>query len=759
MPRDIPVGNGQMLVTFDPHYRIRDLYYPHVGQENHAGGACRFGVWAELPHHQKAHKNERRKQRVYWTDDGWDIQRSYCPETLATDVTLKHEKLALELRCCDAVDFHRPVLVRRVELFNHADQPREVRLLHNQDFGMYAMRVGDTAYYDPLLRCLIHYRKHRYIMSCFYVEGEQQIDEYATGHAGFNGAEGTWRDAEDGHLGNNAIAQGAVDSTMMLHVQLPARGSRHVYMVIGCGQQYEDMQDLHRFLHREGPQGVIDRTQSYWRLWLTATRADLDQDAAAAGLPEPVTDLFKRSLLLVRSQIDNNGAIIAANDSDIMQFSRDTYSYLWPRDGAFVAEALDSAGFPDVARSFYSLCSQLLTDQGYFLHKYNPDGSPASSWHPWVANGGKPQLPIQEDETALVLWALWRHYVRYRDIEFVRPLWIRLIQPAADFLVRYRDPATRLPLPSYDLWEERWGVHAFTVASVYAGLRAAWQFAVCFGDDDRANRYEKAAEEVRDAFGAHLWSDEHDRFLRRIVPRDHQRTAVLMAEVMDGRDPTSSSADLYANLPGEGTGHFPTDAGDTAYSENDGDPFERDAAVDSSMFAIFSLGLLPVDDERVQKTMDAVQQKLAVRTEVGGIARYEDDYYHAVAQDDKNVPGNPWFICTLWVAQYHIAQAQNIDELKQALPTLEWVADHALPSGVLAEQVHPYSNDPLSVSPLTWSHATVVSTVMAYLNRLDAMSACPTCGRPRLSADSDAPLHRRIDPDAPLQSAGTHNGH
>ena len=35
MPRDIPVGNGRMLVTFDDKYQIRDLYYPHVGQENH----------------------------------------------------------------------------------------------------------------------------------------------------------------------------------------------------------------------------------------------------------------------------------------------------------------------------------------------------------------------------------------------------------------------------------------------------------------------------------------------------------------------------------------------------------------------------------------------------------------------------------------------------------------------------------------------------------------------------------------------------
>ena len=39
------------------------------------------------------------------------------------------------------------------------------------------------------------------------------------------------------------------------------------------------------------------------------------------------------------------------------------------------------------------------------MHKYRPDKSLGSSWHPWVRNG-KPELPIQEDETALVIYAL-----------------------------------------------------------------------------------------------------------------------------------------------------------------------------------------------------------------------------------------------------------------------------------------------------------------------------------------------------------------
>ena len=740
MPRDIPVGNGQMLVCFDQHYQVRDLYFPHVGQENHAGaGPCRFGVWGRLINAG----GDRRRQRVCWTNQGWDIKLGYQADTLATDVTLRHEGLGVELRCCDAVDFHRPVLVRRIEVRNLAPETRELRLFHHNDFCMYGTKVGDTAYFDPQLHTLIHYRQQRYLMACWYADGEPQVDEFATGTAGFRGAEGTWRDAEDGTLGGNSISQGAVDSTMMINLSVPGGGSRIAYLVIGCGKSYAEVEQVHRFIHREGPQNVIDRTVAYWKLWLAAARNHLPE-TGPAGLSPQVIDLYKRSLLLVRSQIDNSGAIIAANDSDIMQFSRDTYSYLWPRDGAFVADALDAAGFSDVARSFFSLCARIIDERGFFLHKYNPDGSPASSWHPWISLG-RPQLPIQEDETALVLWALWRHYERYKDIEFVRPLWMSLITRAGDFLVRFRDPQTKLPLPSYDLWEERWGVNAFTVATVYGGLEAAWRFAVCFGDLRRAAVYEQAATDLRAAFVKHLWSDKHGRFLRRIVPLDHERTAKMMAEVLAGRAPDADAAAIEAlahastNGNGNGKGH---PAAAAAPLE-----FELDATVDASLFGIFALGLLPADDERVEKTMRAVEKHLWCKTKVGGLARYAGDTYHQVVNDGRAVPGNPWFVTTLWLAQWVIARAKTVEGLREAVPILDWAANHALPSGVLAEQVHPLSGEPMSVSPLTWSHASVVGVLMAYLDKLEQMQKCPTCGHhwrgPEPSAEEKAKVTRR----------------
>src|SRR5205807_2022840 len=104
-----------------------------------------------------------------------------------------------------------------------------------------------------------------------------------------------------------------------------------------------------------------------------------------------------------------------------------------------------------------------------------------------------------EDETALILWALWFHFEKFHDVEFVKPLYKPMIKTIGDFLARYREPHTRLPAASYDLWEERRGIAAFTVGAVWAGLNAAARFTDAFGEAALAERYRRAAAEIREA--------------------------------------------------------------------------------------------------------------------------------------------------------------------------------------------------------------------------------------------------------------------
>jgi len=125
---------------------------------------------------------------------------------------------------------------------------------------------------------------------------------------------------------------------------------------------------------------------------------------------------------------------------------------------------------------------------------------------------------------------------------------------------------------------------------------------------------------------------------------------------------------------------------------------EVDFTRDASVWGLFAFGLYAVDDPKMVSTMSDLKEKLWVGTGVGGIARYENDYYHQVSKD---VPGNPWFVCTLWLADFLAERAIDEKGIADAIEILHWVTDHALPSGILAEQVHPFTGEPLSVSPLT----------------------------------------------------------
>ncbi|MCB9844917.1 MAG: glycoside hydrolase family 15 protein [Phycisphaeraceae bacterium] len=653
MPRDIPVGNGELLVTFDHLYRVRDIYYPHVGLTNHtAGHIQRFGVWADGTFAWIEHPSWRRELR-------------YRSDTLVTDVRLVNSDLGVELICADAVDYDSPVYMRRVIVRDLVGKPRDVRLFFHLDLSVNGTAVGDTANYDPSTSGVVIYKEASYFLFNACDQHKCGIDHWAIGTKRVGGAEGTWRDAEDGQLGRNAITQGSVDATVGCDLKVPAGGQACVHTWIACGQSHDDVRTLNERIHDRGPERMLAQTEAYWRLWCRKERRD------TACLPEPVSDLFYRSQLIVRSQIDAGGAIVAANDSDITHFAGDHYSYCWMRDGALVASALIETGQSELSRSFFRFAGQCIGDKGYFLHKYTTTGHLASSWHPWMIDGQR-VLPIQQDETALVLWALRKHFEAFRDVEFIKPLYRGLVTRPADWLLEYRDH-NGLPRPSWDLWEERRGVHTWTCAATVGALRSAAAFATDFGEPDRAAAYLEGAERMKGAIRRHLWHKELKRFARLAQPLE------------------------------DGT-------------------YRLDMTHDSANAALFMFDAFEPSDERVMAEMRALMERLWIKTDVGGCARYERDYYHQIERDNiERVPGNPWVICTLWQAQHLIATARNPEDLRRALPMLEWTVARAGPSGVLAEQFHPHTGDPVSVSPLTWSHSTFVSTCAQYMARHAAL--------------------------------------
>jgi glucoamylase len=662
LPRSLVLGNGNVLIGLDATYTVRDIFYPRVGDANQTmGNECRTGFFID--------------GRFAWLDDGaWQRQLGYAEDSLVSDVRLTHPGLGISVRFEDFVDLARNWFIRNVEITSPSGFDVG-RVFFHYDWYIEGSDIGNTVLYEPRHRSVIAYKANRYFLIGGQLDADYGISTWANGKKG-NGAQGTWVDAEDGVLGKNPIEQGSVDCTVGFDLGAVKAGQpRSMTHWVCMGGRLSEVttygQDL---IVARGPDTYRGRTLTYWQVWSEKDHRHIDTQ-----LGEEATGLYRRSVLTARTHVDNHGAVIASTDFDITKFARDTYAYAWPRDGAIVANALDRSGHEDCTRLFFTFCQEALVEEGFFLHKYTPYAQPGSSWLPWVDSHGVRTLPIQEDETGLVLWSLWQHYRLHQNLDFVVGLYSTLVIPAADWIVSYVDERNGLPLPSWDLWEERWGVHAFTVGSVWGGLDAARNFADLFGDVAAYVRYRDAAERLRQASDTHLYSAELGRFPRRVTVEDDESVTV-------------------------------------------------DTVLDSAICGLWRFGMYPPDDSRVVETMQAISTQLHNGGNAGGIARYTDDYYFRVEQDTRKVPGNPWFMCTMWLAQWYIATAKTPADLKPAGDIIDWVVRHQLPGGLLSEQLDPNTGAPLSVSPLTWSHAEFIITVDDYCRKSDVLKKTATPG-------------------------------
>lgn len=656
MSRAVTIGNGSLLIGLDHRGQLRDLYYPHVGEANHVSGASgnfvhRIGIFVD--------------NTISWLDgNDWEVEIGSNHQTAIGSFTAVNRSLGITLVSKDAVHNEANVFLRNFTIVNDHESTREIKLFLAQQFRIAESRRGDTAFYDPRVKAIVHYKGNTTFLINAFCNGIQ-FSEYNIGLFGIEGKEGTYMDAIDGVLEKNPIEHGSVDSVIGLSVTLATRETADINYWIVCGDTIPTVHSLDEYVIEETPVRLINSIENYWNAWLEKEERDL------SILPTKLKKLFTRSLLIMRAHTDNDGGIIASSDTDMLHHGRDTYSYVWPRDGAVIATAFDVTGYHDVATRFFQFISKCIEPGGYLMHKYRSDGVLGSSWHPWLQQG-IPRLPIQEDETAAVVVALWQHYELCRDLEFIESLYNPFIEPAAKFMCDYIEPTTGLPQASYDLWEEKYGTSTYTSASVYAALLAAAKFAMILGKDDDARTYQAIAQRMQTAIATVLYDENLGMFVKHVL---HTEDGELI--------------------------------------------FDRTLDT-SSFYGLIAFEVFDIDDPKIKTSAKTLEERLQVRANSKGYVRYENDNYYRMQDADSP---NPWVITTLWMAQYQIKKATKLTELKAPLELLEWTASHATTGGVLAEQMHPTTRAHLSTAPLIWSHAEYVLTVERYLSKVKELSA------------------------------------
>ncbi|MBX3096732.1 MAG: glycoside hydrolase family 15 protein [Fimbriimonadaceae bacterium] len=566
MPRSLLLSNGSLALAYDDRYQLRELTYPHVGYLNHLlGHPCRFGVW--------------RDGQFFWTSDhSWEIVVAGEGDPWRPVSTLRNATLGILLTITETVSPFQHERFIRVEDIAGRGTPARLFLHHAP--MMEECDHGNTAYYWREVDAMIHYRGKYNLL----VSGDSNcggLVQKVCGITRFDVKEGTWRDAEDGELQGELIAQGSVDTVFRLDVDLTEmQGWARTRLAIA------ELVSMFLINEEDGRYSQFDQNGECDQPW----RPKGMRSECLRESPDRWARHFNSSLHVLNAHHSGNGAIIAALDSDIMLTNRAHYAYCWPRDAAHICEVTQKTMGQDLTKRFIKFAGTLgaiVVSPRLFARalqqKYRPDGHLGASWHPYEVRD-EPVLPIQSDETAATAQIYCDHIGLDPNLDEMGQGWL-------SFLCEFVDE-TGLPQPSWDLWEERRGVHAYTVATTISALRRAAQAFNHEGYEDVANRMEEA------------W-------------------------LLNGTNPETGVP--YRSLLASEQGLVP------------------DATPDAAILAAALIN--DPGKEQLKRIRDFVVEHLTVHSPIGGIARNSHDYYF---RQSGTYPGNPWVITTMWVAQADI---------------------------------------------------------------------------------------------------------
>jgi GH15 family glucan-1,4-alpha-glucosidase len=645
MARRIVLSNGELHVGLNDFGAVHDFYYPYVGFENHSAVSNtrhRIGVWVD--------------GQISWLDDpnnnqrDWNFTFRYPHGALVGYTMAQNDRIGIILEFDDFVDSDVNAFFRNIHIVNTRADEREVRLFMHQAFVIGDSNSNtDTAQYIPHSEAILHYRGRR----AFVVSGEcdgNAFDQHTIGLFGIEGKQGTFRDAEDGELSCNDVEHGRVDSTIRFKMNIAGNSSQRAHYWIAAGTTTREALNIHKTIQDDKAMSNLKRTSDWWHRWLQPTYSVIDK------IEQSHRSMFLQSVMIIKSQIDIRGGIIASTDTSMLNYSRDAYAYCWPRDGAYAIWPLMRIGYKEEALRFFQFTRRGMHPDGYMMHKYRADGAMGSSWHSYVHEGGIIAPPIQEDETAMPVFMFAQYYHMYQDSALLKDYYESMIVPMANFLAGYIDEELGLPKPSYDLWEETFITSTYTTSVVYAALISAADLAQASDDQDNAVKWRTVADDIKTSARKYFFNDERHAFRRGVI-----------------------------NVNGQ---------------------VRYDDRIDcSSTFGAYIFGLFDGQSQELKQSVATIEDLFGIKNGAKGLPRYENDYYH---RQSAGITGNLWYITSLWLAQYYIDTVR----LEDAVKIVDWVKSAAYSTGVLSEQFDPVTNQPISPAPLTWSHAEYIATLL-----------------------------------------------
>jgi GH15 family glucan-1,4-alpha-glucosidase len=405
----------------------------------------------------------------------------------------------------------------------------------------------------------------------------------------------------------------------------------------------------------------LEATLKYWREWVHKPTGN------AKLFDGPWRDLVVRSGLVLKLLAhEDAGAICAAATTSLPECIGGErnwdYRYSWIRDASFTVQALYSLGHYDEARKHLQ----------WFVHicRKNPDPSKIQ-----IMYGMQGERNLHEEELDHLEGYMNSRPVRIGngaakqrqlDIfgELINAIYEterygeKIPEGEFEFIRRLANYICEVwNTPDSGIWEVRGGPKHF----VYSKL-------MCWVALDRAT---KIAQRLDHHTHSKRWNDARTEIRKAIIEKGYN----------------------------EELGSFVQYFGSTT--------------LDATALLIPIMGFLPIEDKRVQSTINTIMEKLTTKT--GLVYRYR-------GPDGLGGKEGAFLLCSFWLVKA-LALSNRISEAEEILAKVTKFAGN---TGLFSEEVDPDTGKQLGNFPQAFSHVGVINSVLYLGHMLGKAHAGPT---------------------------------
>mgnify|MGYP004650388077 CR=1 FL=1 len=649
---DAVIGNKSIRATFSKNGEMLRMYYPSIDYSQfidmfHIGMKINDSAIVYL------HEDINNKYEQYYTEN-----------TNILNTEIENSYFNLQVKQTDFVTIKNNELIRKYTFTNNNKIDLDLkfiarsRLLSDSN-NMVSGKIIENG--------LIQYN-HEYYVATF---AKQNIN----GHR-LNDVDNFIREAileDKDYIGMSN------DSAISYNIGILKPGEKAeftLYILVEESGNFKNIDELEEKiinLKKLDNKKEYEQTKKYWNNYLSKHDSLKIDDSQNKSINPKVKDIYKRTILLFPLlRNEETGGISAAVEVDENLEKSGRYSYCWPRDAVFVTKALDILDMTKETEKFYdTFCKRTQSQNGMWEQRFYTDGTIAPCWG------------YQIDETSSVIFGIYEHYLKTKDIKFLANN-LKMCENALNFLFKYLDNVFDkkeeedivkkeieemvkksgketdkiYKHPSYDLWEMNEGIHLYSLASIYAGLNAMEKIY-----EITKSKYENNRLKLEQISKNTLRIKSEINDIKKYVEKNlcDENTKILHRNTEDGKMDVSMIGTVY--------------------------PFE----------------LLSPNEKKVLNTVEKIN--LTLRTYTSGYLRFEQDSY----MDGKS----PWPIATLWMAMYYLKSGSR----KKALECFDFVTKSATELGFLSEQVDNSTMKPNWIIGLGWSHAMYIITLAEILKK------------------------------------------